>query len=83
MQTAPWMVLGLWVLGFLNVLAGIGALTADYQIGSIPIIIGIASIELGSILLGYWNRETGPNWDIHALRIAVEVFVLGLMVTSL
>lgn len=82
-KTAPLLVLGLWGLGFLNILGGAGTLLAGHAIGVIPCMAGVASIELGTIASGYTQRPTGPNWDWHALRIGAEVFVLGLLVTSL
>jgi hypothetical protein len=73
----------LWLLGFLNILGGSGALLADYSLGAVPIVIGVVSIELGAILAGFWQSPSGPNWDIHALRITIEVFVVGLLIASL
>jgi hypothetical protein len=76
-QTAPWLVLELWGLGLLNILVGAVFYGLGEGIGAFPLAIGVISIELGTIMQGYWHAT--PNWNHHALRIAIEVFVVGLL----
>lgn len=76
-KIAPLMVLGLWVLGTLNILSGVMVSLLDDPIGIFPIVVGVVSIELGEIMYGYWKGP--PNWNWHALRISLEVFMIGLL----
>lgn len=76
-KNAPLIVLGLWVLGTLNILSGVMVSLLDDPIGNFPIVVGVVSIEMGEIIYGYWKGT--PNWDRHALRISLEVFTVGLL----
>lgn len=80
--TAPLMVLGLWALGILNIVAGASTLAMNSELGVAPLVIGLASLELGAMLYGYVMREEGPNWPLHAIRIGAEVFAVGLIVIN-
>jgi hypothetical protein len=76
-ENVPLMVLGLWALGTLNILSGVMVSLMDEPLGIFPIMVGVISIELGEITYGYWKGT--PNWNWHALRISLEVFVVGLL----
>lgn len=76
-QTAPMVVLGLWLLGLLNIISGISLWFMSERLAIGPTAIGVASIELGSILYGYWTNAI--QWPKHAVRIASEIFVVGLL----
>lgn len=81
-QTAPRLALGLWSLGVLNMVGGIGALLLDYQLGIVPIVSGAVSAEIGSLAKDYWQKESGPNWNWHALYIGLSIFFIGLLVIA-
>lgn len=81
-QSAPLLALGLWSLGVLNMLAGVGALLMDYPLGLLPIVSGIISAEIGTLVADYWQKESGPNWNWHALYISLAIFFVGLLVVA-
>ncbi len=78
-QSTPLMAIGLWSLGVINMLSGLSALWMDYSLGIIAIISGALSAEIGWLVADYWQKESGPNWNWHALYIASSVFFIGLL----
>lgn len=78
-RSAPLLALGLWSLGVLNMLSGLGALWLGYSLGIAAVISGVLSAEIGRLVADYWQKESGPNWNWHALYIASSVFFVGLL----
>ncbi len=80
-QTIVPLIAGLIGLGALNALIGLGMVAADIGLGSVAVGIGFLSMNLGAIL-GDYTGERLPNWDLHAIRIGVSVFLVGLVILS-
>jgi hypothetical protein len=72
--------IGLFLLGALNILAGIVLTTQEFELAIIAVISGVLSIDIGAILNGYWLNENGPNWTHHGVRAGISIFIVGLMV---
>jgi hypothetical protein len=78
--SAPRLALGLWALGILNLIAGSLVLLAmNDPLGRFPIILGMLSLETGNLATAWWWSDQGPDWDWHALWVAVGIFFTGLL----
>ena len=81
-QPAPLLGLGLLILGLLNMISGLGAVLMSYKLGIAAIISGAISAEIGWLVVDYWQKEGGPNWNWHALYISLSIFFIGLLVIA-